>query len=105
MGFADLAADGPLLLGMLAAALAISATVGGCAGAGNLGNVLGDVLGGMGGQQQSGQVQGTILGVDSRAQAIGLWRTLMQILSSIGKLQQNLSSTRYLNQKYGSLQP
>lgn len=57
---------------LVAVALATSAMLGGCAGAGNLGNVLGDVLGGMGGQQQSGQVQGTVLGVDSRAQAIGI---------------------------------
>lgn len=63
-------------LRMLAVALATSTTLGACAGAGNLGNVLGDVLGGMGGgQQQAGQVQGTIIGVDTRAQAIGLQTT------------------------------
>lgn len=60
---------------MLAVALATSTTLGACAGAGNLGSVLGDVLGGMGGQQQGGQVQGTILGVDTRAQAIGIQTT------------------------------
>ncbi len=58
---------------MLAVALATTTTLGACAGAGALGDVLGGVLGGAGGQQQqSGQVQGTILGVDTRAQAIGV---------------------------------
>lgn len=56
-----------------AVALATVVSLAGCAGMGNIGSVLGDVLGGPGAQQgQTGQVSGTVLGVDARAQAIGV---------------------------------
>jgi hypothetical protein len=45
------------------------ALLGGCAGAGGLGSVLGSVLGGQSNQQQ---VSGTIQGVDTRSRQIGL---------------------------------
>ena len=45
------------------------AAMSGCSGAGGLGNVLGSVLGG---QQQSSQVSGTVVGLDTRNQQIGL---------------------------------
>jgi hypothetical protein len=47
-------------------------TLAACAQAGTLGNVLGSVLGGGQQQQQGNQVSGTIQGVDTRNQQIGL---------------------------------
>ena len=54
-------------------ALAMAASVAAmtaCSGAGGLGNVLGSVLGGQ--QQQTSQVSGTVVGLDTRNQQIGL---------------------------------
>lgn len=60
---------------LAAVALAAMTTLGGCASAGGIGDILGSVLGGAGGQQQqgqTGQVSGTITGVDTRQQVVGL---------------------------------
>jgi hypothetical protein len=56
------------------AALGIAITLTSCAsGAGGVGDILGAILGGGQGQQgQSGQVSGTITGVNTRSQQIGL---------------------------------
>ena len=56
--------------GRRAAALSLLLAAGACSNAGTLGNVLGSVLGG--GQQQANQVSGTVQGVDTRSQLIGL---------------------------------
>jgi hypothetical protein len=53
-----------------AASLAALASLGACKSAGSLGEVLGSVLGG--GQGQGNQLAGTIAGVDTRAQQIGI---------------------------------
>ena len=52
-----------------AAAIAVMA-LGACSGASGIGDILGGVLGG--GQAQSGQVAGTIAGVNTQSQQIGL---------------------------------
>lgn len=77
------------------AALVMMGSLGACQSAGAIGDVLGSVLGGAGGQGQ--QVQGSIAGVDTRAQAIGLTQTNGQTVS-IGYDQ----NTRvvYQNQNY-----
>ena len=54
-----------------AVSLLVLGSLGGCQSGGALGQVLGSVLGG-GGQAQGSQVAGTIAGVDTRAQQIGL---------------------------------
>lgn len=79
----------------VALALLTMGTLGACQSAGAIGDVLGSVLGGAGGQGQ--QVQGSIAGVDTRAQAIGLTQGNGQTVS-IGYDQ----NTRvvYQNQNY-----
>lgn len=58
---------------LAAVALAAMTTLGACASAGGIGDILGSVLGGAGQQQgQTGQVSGTITGVDTRQQVVGL---------------------------------
>lgn len=54
----------------LTAVFSLLLAAGACSNAGTLGNVLGSVLGG--GQQQANQVSGTVQGVDTRQQVIGL---------------------------------
>jgi hypothetical protein len=57
------------LLRTTSASMAIMLALTACAGAGGLGDILGGVLGQQGGQNQ---VAGTIVGVDTRAQQIGV---------------------------------
>ena len=60
--------------------LAVSTLLTGCANTGGLGDILGSVLGG-GQQGQQGQLQGTILGVDSQRQLIGVQQSNGQQLN------------------------
>lgn len=84
--------------GRAAVALVSIMTLSGCAGMGNIGSVLGDVLGGSGAQQgQTGQVSGTVLGVDTRAQAIGVQQANGQ---SINLLFDNNTQVVYENRNY-----
>jgi hypothetical protein len=64
-------------------ALALSTLLAGCANSGGLGDILGSVLGaGQQGQQgQQGQLTGTILGVDSQQQVIGVQQSNGQQLN------------------------
>jgi hypothetical protein len=84
-----------------AAALMLAA-LGACSSAGGIGNVLGSVLGG--GQQQSNQVSGTVQGVDSRAQQIGIQQSNGQ---TVGILYDAQTKVVYQNQSYAvsSLDP
>ena len=69
-----------------------------CSGAGSLGNVLGTVLGGQGqGQGQASQVSGTIQGVDTRAQQIGIQQSNGQ---TVGIGFDNQTRVVYQNQNY-----
>ena len=78
-----------------AASLALT-SLGACAGAGGLGNVLGSVLGG---QQQQGanQVSGTVRGVDTRNGQIVLQQPTGQ---SVGISYDNQTKIVYQNQNY-----
>ena len=77
-----------------AAALALAA-LGACANAGAIGDVLGGVLGG--GAPQSGQVAGTIAGVNTQSQQIGLTTTDGQ---TVGLLFDRNTKVVYQNQLY-----
>ena len=69
-------------MGVAAVALAAMTTIGGCAGAGQIGDVLGSVLGGAGQSQgQSGQVSGVVTGVDTRGQVIGVQQSNGQTIN------------------------
>ena len=77
-----------------AAALAIT-SLGACAGAGGLGNVLGSVLGGQ--QQGNNQVSGTVRGVDTRNSQIVLQQSNGQ---QVGISYDNQTKIVYNNQNY-----
>jgi len=79
------------------------ATLGACSNAGTIGNVLGSVLGG-GQQQQANQVRGTVQGVDTRAQQIGIQQSNGQ---TVGILYDAQTKVVYQNQSYpvSSLDP
>ena len=88
------------------AALLLS-TVGACAGAGNVGEILGSVLGGAaggGGGGGSNQVSGVVRGVDTRAQQIGLQLSNGQ---TVGLVYDNQTKVVFNNQSYAvtSLDP
>ncbi len=70
-------------------------SAGACANAGAIGDVLGGVLGG--GQAQSGQVAGTIAGVNTQSQQIGLTTTDGQ---TVGLLFDGNTKVVYQNQLY-----
>lgn len=79
-------------------AAALGLGLGACSNAGTLGNVLGSVLGGQGqGQGQTTQVSGTIQGVDTRNQQIGLQTSNGQ---SVGIGFDNQTRVVYQNQNY-----
>lgn len=82
------------------AALAAAMMLGGCASVGNVGEILGSVLGGAGGQGQrgqTGQVSGTIMGVDSRNQVIGLQQSNGQ---TVNLLFDNNTQVTFQNRNY-----
>ncbi|MGZ8414516.1 MAG: hypothetical protein ACXW05_17450 [Gemmatirosa sp.] len=85
-----------------AAALLLLAT-GACAGVGNVGEILGSVLGGGAGASGS-QVTGTVRGVDTRAQQIGLQLSNGQ---TVGLAFDDKTQVVYNNQNYAvtSLDP
>jgi hypothetical protein len=88
-----------------AAALMLAA-LGACSSGagGTLGSVLGSVLGGGGQQQQANQVSGTVAGVDTRAQQIGIRQSNGQ---TVGILFDNQTKVVFQNQSYAvtSLDP
>lgn len=69
----------------------------GCAGAGNVGEILGSVLGGGGGGAQGGQAAGTIAGVNTQSQEIGLTTTDGQ---TVGLRYDGNTKVVYQNQLY-----
>jgi len=79
-----------------AAAALMVGSLGACAGAGNLGNILGSVLGG-GGAAQSGQLSGTIRGVDTRSQQIAIQQSNGQ---TVPVYYDNQTQVVYQNQSY-----
>jgi len=85
------------------ALLVACTTLGGCAsgGAGKIGDILGSVLGGQTagqpGQGQGGQTSGTITGVDTRTQQIGLQTANGQ---TVALAYDNQTRVVYQNQQY-----
>jgi hypothetical protein len=79
------------------AAAVMLAALAGCSGTGGLGNVLGSVLGGAGGQQQGSQVSGTVVGLDTRNQQIGLRQSNGQ---TVGISYDQNTQVVYNNQNY-----
>jgi hypothetical protein len=79
------------------AAAAMLLVLGACSQAGTLGNVLGSVLGGGQQQQQGNQVSGTIAGVDTRSQQIGLQQSNGQ---TVGILYDNQTQVVFQNKSY-----
>ena len=77
-------------------AVLASLLVGACSNAAAIGDVLGGVLGG-GGQAQSGQVAGTIAGVNTQSQQIGLTTSDGQ---TVGLLFDGNTKVVYQNQLY-----
>src|SRR4051812_19937036 len=77
------------------AAAIMLATLGACSSAGGLGNVLGSVLGG--GQQQGTQVSGTVVGLDTRNQQIGIRQSNGQ---TVGIAYDQNTQVIYNNQNY-----
>jgi hypothetical protein len=86
------------------AAALLLAALGACSSAGGIGNVLGSVLGGGQQQQQANQVSGTVRGVDTRAQQIGIQQSNGQ---TVGILYDAQTKVVYQNQSYAvsSLDP
>lgn len=80
----------------VAATLALSASAA-CAGAGNIGEVLGSVLGGQGGQGQGNQVRGVVLGVDQSRQQLGIQ---LQDGQQVALLYDRQTQVVYQNQRY-----
>ncbi|AHG88937.1 hypothetical protein J421_1400 [Gemmatirosa kalamazoonensis] len=78
-------------------ALALVATTSACSNAGNIGEILGSVLGQQGGQAAN-QVSGTVRGVDTRNQQIGLQLSNGQ---TVGLQYDNNTQVVYQNQRYG----
>ena len=79
------------------AAVGAVAMLAACAQAGSLGNVLGSVLGGGQQQQQANQVSGTIQGVDTRNQQIGLQQSNGQ---TVAISYDNQTQVAYQNKSY-----
>lgn len=79
------------------AAVLLLASAGACSGAGGLGSILGSVLGGAGGNQGANQVSGTVRGVDTRNQQIGIQQSNGQTVA-VG-YDQN-TKVVYQNQNY-----
>jgi hypothetical protein len=79
----------------IGAAMVALATLGACSSTGGLGNVLGSVLGG--GQQQTSQVSGTVVGLDTRNQQIGLRQSNGQ---TVGIAYDQNTQVVYNNQSY-----
>jgi hypothetical protein len=78
------------------AALLLS-TVGACAGAGNVGEILGSVLGGGAAGGSGNQVSGVVRGVDQRAQQIGLQ---LSDGRTVGLVYDERTQVVYNNQRY-----
>ncbi|HTK49350.1 MAG TPA: hypothetical protein VL328_15335 [Gemmatimonadaceae bacterium] len=84
--------------GRRAAGMAALAALAACSGAGTLGSVLGSVLGGgASGASGSNQVSGTVQGVDTRSQVIGLQASSGQ---SVNILYDNQTQVMFNNQRY-----
>jgi hypothetical protein len=77
------------------ASAAMLLALGACSQAGSLGNVLGSVLGG--GQQQANQVSGTIQGIDTRNQQIGLTQSNGQTVAIV---YDNQTQVSFQNKSY-----
>lgn len=77
-----------------AAAGLILATIGGCSSMGGLGSILN---GGLGGQQTSNQLSGSVLGVNTRSQQIGIQQSNGQ---SISVSYDNNTQVVFQNQNY-----
>ena len=78
-------------------AVLASLVLGACSNAAAIGDVLGGVLGGGGAQAQSGQVAGTIAGVNTQSQQIGLTTSDGQ---TVGLLFDGNTKVVYQNQLY-----
>jgi hypothetical protein len=77
------------------AAMTMLLALGACSAAGGLGNVLGSVLGA--GQQQGSQISGTVVGLDTRNQQIGLRQSNGQ---TVGISYDQNTQVVYNNQNY-----
>ena len=85
-------------IGRRAAGMAALAALAACSGAGTLGNVLGSVLGGgASGASGANQLSGTVQGVDTRSQVIGLQASSGQ---SVNILYDNQTQVVFNNQRY-----
>ena len=80
----------------MGATLVLLLTASACAGAGNIGDVLGGVLGG-GGQAQGSQVSGVVLGIDQSRQQLGIQ---LQDGQQVALLYDQQTQVVYQNQRY-----